>query len=326
MSQNLTPIDQFKSQILSQKAQEGLMSQLPSDVSIERFTSVVVRAVQEDPDLLQADRRSLMLAAQRAAQDGLIPDKRQGAFVVYNTKGADGQWRKAVQWQPMIQGLRKLLANHGFDLRAELVYSEDHFEYELGDNPKLTHIPAPLGTHRGDLIGAYAIATGEDGRKYREVMDVEELMAVKALSKSSGGPWAKFEAEMHRKTPAKRLFKYLPLPDDDERLHRMIRHDNEQFESEPESSPAAKEVQAEVRKAKPKSTGKLPKPVSRQAKPEEPSPEPAKKKTKTKKKEEAPTDDSGGEEEPAPPPAEAPKAIEGELVDDDEEGASEPLF
>ena len=143
------------------------------------FTQVVVRAVQEQPELLNADRTSLFLACQTAAQDGLLPDRKDGALVVYNTKVGE-QWIKKVQWQPMIGGLRKTLANHGFTgLRAELVYENDvkegRFSYEKGDNPKIIHNPNVFGD-RGVIVGAYAIVTDSNtGEVYRDSMSVEEL-------------------------------------------------------------------------------------------------------------------------------------------------------
>lgn len=325
MTREITPIERFKSQITASQAQDVLANQLPSDVDSERFTSVVIRAVQEDPDLLGADRRSLLLAAQRAAQDGLIPDKRQGAFVVYNKKLESGQWGQFVQWQPMIGGIRKLLAKHGFDLRSELVYEEDYFDVELGDEPSLTHKPARLGTARGELIGAYAIATGPDGRKYREVMNIEQLEFVRSLSKSSNGPWVKFTDEMYRKTVSKRLFKSLPIPDEDDRLHGAIRRDNEQYDHDESSSDAAKEIQTEARApTKKKAKSRLPKPITA-APSEEKKPKPSKKKTKKKtaKKKEAPKDSSEEEEVPTPPPSEAPHPVEGELLGPEE---GDPLF
>lgn len=196
--------------------QQKFRSMLPADVNVERFTAVLVRAVQEDPDLAKpsTDRTSLLLACQRAAQDGLIPDKREGALVMYGQK---------VQWQPMILGLRKILALSGFDIRAEIVREKDTFDYELGDEPKITHKPF-MGGDRGKVIYAYAVATDRDGRKYRDVMSKDEIDKVKAVSRSKNGPWAQWFDEMAKKTVAKRLIKTLPVTN--ERLQDAIAADN----------------------------------------------------------------------------------------------------
>lgn len=235
----------FAQVIKSEEYQAKFAAMLPSDVSPDRFTAVVLRAVQEDPNLLkpETDKASLFLACQRAAQDGLLPDKREGALVMYGNK---------VQWQPMIGGLRKRLAEAGFDLRAEVVYENDAFDYELGDDPRITHKAPPLGQDRGKVIGAYAIATNlETGDKYREVMDVAALDAVAAVSRAgNSGPWkGPFKPEMQRKTVARRLIKSLPI--DDRRLADVIARDNEQYAFDhvgrPEPSVAAQRVQAAAR-------------------------------------------------------------------------------
>lgn len=234
----------FAMTLQSPEYQAKFKSMLPSDIPTERFTNIILRAVQEDPDLMSpsVDKASLFLACQRAAQDGLLPDKREGALVKYGNK---------VQWQPMIGGLRKRVAAAGFDLRAEVVHENDVFDYDLGDDPRITHKAPPLGKERGKVIGAYAIATSTStGDKYREVMDVSQLDAVKAVSRGgNGGPWAgPFKTEMQRKTVAKRLIKSLPI--DDRRLRDIIDRDNEQFDldrAKPEPSSAASQVQAAAR-------------------------------------------------------------------------------
>jgi recombination protein RecT len=239
---------QFIEVIRSPDYQAKFQSMLPGDVKVGRFTEVVLRAVQEDPNLLNpaTDKTSLFLACQRAAQDGLMPDKREGALVMYG---------KTVQWQPMIGGLRKKLAEAGFDMRAEVVYENDVFDYDLGDNPGITHKAPPLGQDRGKAIGAYAIATNlATGDKYREVMSLKQLDDVAAISRAgNSGPWkGPFKAEMQRKTVAKRLIKSLPI--DDRKLQDIIARDNEQFDvgtalAKPSATAVA--VQAAVRNPSP---------------------------------------------------------------------------
>jgi recombination protein RecT len=240
----------FALAIKSPEYQQKFKSMLPNDVSTERFTAVVLRAVQEDPDLLKqsTDKTSLFLACQRAAQDGLIPDKREGALVMYGNK---------VQWQPMIGGLRKVLAKHGFDLRAECVYENDTFDYDLGDDPRITHKAPPLGVDRGKIIGAYAIAKHADGRIYREVMGLQQLEDVRGVSRAkNSGPWAgPFKPEMYRKTVGRRLVKQLPLYTDDAQLKSVLESDDAAFDMDTqaaaprEPSEAAKKLQEAARAA-----------------------------------------------------------------------------
>ena len=285
MTQQLTTIDTFKQQMTSGQVQSNLHEFLPDGKALKKFTAVTIRAVQENPDLLNADRKSLFLACQRAAQDGLMPDGREGALVLYNTNIGTKEkpkWVQAVQYQPMIAGLRKKMAQAGFDLRAEIVHENDEFTYESGDDPKIVHRPNVFGD-RGKIVGAYAIATElETGQKWRETMSVAELETVRAMAKGGNSPaWKNFTTEMYRKTVAKRLRKYLPISDDS--LLDLIDRDNEQFDLDqrPQPSRTAQEVQAAVRAGNDEPLeGEIveqeqePKPEKKVKKKPEPEPEP----------------------------------------------------
>lgn len=237
----------FALTIKSEEYQQKFRSMLPDDVPVARFTSVVLRAVQEDPALMNpsTDKNTLFLACQRAAQDGLIPDKREGALVMYGNK---------VQWQVMIGGFRKILAKHGFDLRTDVVCENDEFDYELGDNPHITHKLPKLGVPRGKVIGAYAIARGPDGRLYRDVMDKEAIDYVRSKAKS-GNVWATWYNAMAEKTVGRRLVKKLPLYSEDERLRDTLDHDNDNFDLDtaPKPSTVASAVHAAARSQQPAS-------------------------------------------------------------------------
>jgi recombination protein RecT len=281
-------IDTFE----STKNQHSLQQYFDQDDTQKLFTQVVIRAVQEDVNLLNADRASLFLACQSAAQDGLLPDRKEGALVIYNTKSGD-RWIKKVQWQPMIGGIRKKLANHGFNIRAEVVYENDEFAFEMGDDPKIIHRP-PGFQDRGAIIGAYAIATDANGNKYRETMDLEELEKVRQSSRNADGDiWTKWRTEMYRKTVAKRLFKQLPLISTD--VYDLINRDNEQFEpASNERSVAVVQLERAAKAAKTE-------PVEGELVPSEPS-KPAKKKVakKVKAKKEPDAPDMGPEPPPIP--------------------------
>jgi len=241
MTKQLTiVIKDFKKQINSALVQETLNEFIDQKL-LKKFTAVVIHAVQANPSLLAADRTSLFLACQQAAKDGLMPDGREGALIPYG---------KQIQWQPMIHGIRKKLAQAGWDIRAEIVYEKDHFIFESGDDPHIEHRPNVF-QDRGEIVGAYAIATDlKSGDKYRETMTLGELENVRNQSNNSKGAiWTVWKTEMYRKVVAKRLRKYLPIGDDS--LLDLIDQDNEQFTSagSAKASQKAQDVQAAVRAA-----------------------------------------------------------------------------
>lgn len=195
---------------------------LPSHITPEKFQRVVMTAAQQNPDILSADRRTLLMSATKCATDGLLPDGREAAFVIFNTKvKRDGKdvWVKAIQYIPMLAGLQKRARNTGqiAGIIAQVVHENDEFVRKPDDfETPVYHRPPPLGQSRGAPIGAYAIAKLKDGTIVAEVMDKEEIAKVAAVSRSRDregrpvGPWKDWETEMWRKTVFRRLSKWLP--------------------------------------------------------------------------------------------------------------------
>lgn len=208
-----SPVAVLRQQMEKQKPEFEMV--LPPGVTVDRFVRTIMTAVQADPDLLLADRTTLLQAAMQAAQDGLLPDKREGAFVIYNTKvKIDGKevWIKAVQWMPMVRGIIKKAREGGeiSKLAARVVYEHDEFEYVLGDDERIEHKPT-MGS-RGNLVACYSIAKMKDGEFEREVMTKEDVEAVRSASRSKNGPWTgPFESEMWKKSVIRRLLKRLPM-------------------------------------------------------------------------------------------------------------------
>ena len=170
---------------------------LPAHIPVARFMRVVLTAVQHNPDLRNADQGTLWTSCMKAAQDGLLPDGRDGALVIYKTKdGKDERgndvWIKAVQWMPMIGGIRKKVRNSGEirDWNAQVVHAKDEFAFELGDDPYIKHKPYLGEGDPGPVIAAYSIARFKSGELSREVMTRAQIDKVRAASKTSKfGPW-----------------------------------------------------------------------------------------------------------------------------------------
>jgi len=235
---------------------------LPPHVPVERFVRVVLTAVNGSPELAQADRRSLFEAAMKAAQDGLLPDGRDAAFVVFNTRGGAGKEAiRKVQYMPMIWGIVKKVRNSGelLSIAANVVYSGDVFDYTLGDNEKIEHKPAL--TNRGKPVCAYAIAKTKDGAVYREVMTEAEIDAVRGVSRAGdAGPWGgPFRLEMWRKTVLRRLAKRLPMSTD---LETIVERDDDMYDFSQRAEPVQYDEPRAVGEQKPveadakKETGK----------------------------------------------------------------------
>ena len=192
---------------------------LPAHIPVERFKRVLLTAVQNNPNLMNLDRQSFFNAAMRSAQDGLLPDGREGAIVEFKGKA---------QWMPMIGGLRKKVRNSGeiATWEAHVVYENDDFLYELGDEPILRHKPT-MG-ERGKPIAAYSIAVLKSGERSREVMTIAEIEKVRSVSRAKdNGPWVQWWGEMARKTVARRHSRVLPMSTD---LDDLMRRDDDLYD------------------------------------------------------------------------------------------------
>lgn len=219
-ARQLSPLNQARETIT--RMQPEFAAALPPQIPVERFVRTTLTAISMQPDLLEADRRTLIAAAMKAAQDGLLPDGREAAFVIFRGKAGP-----AVQYMPMISGLLKKLRNSNEleSFAAHVVYERDVFEYELGDNERIAHKPY-LDGDRGKPKAAYAIARLRTGGVLREVMSVEDIEKVRSVSRArESGPWVQWWGEMARKTVSRRLIKRLPSSSDD--LARVLEHDDE---------------------------------------------------------------------------------------------------
>lgn len=229
--------------LLSPEMTDRYKAVLPKEVSLQKFTRVVVTALQMNPALLNCNRTSFYNATVRAAQDGLMPDGREGAIIEFNRKGPGGNWEKAAQWMPMRAGLIKRMATAGIRVDSHVVREGDQFSYILGDNPRIDHVPK-FGVEETPIIAAYAIATLADGSKVREVLSRSDIDSIRGASRAKdSGPWVSWFSEMARKSAIKRLYKNLPITDDS--IGAFIARDDSDF-SEPAVTLPEPEAPAEV--------------------------------------------------------------------------------
>lgn len=215
---SLTVWESFEEELKSREL--AICSMLPSHVNKERFKNSVIAAVKQTPGLLKATPKSLFSAVTKSAQDGLLPDGREGVITVYKDEA---------QWNPMAFGLRKRAREiDDIMVDAQVVYKNDAFVWDQGDHPRIEHTPTVLGTPRGEMIGAYAVFRDQDGILHREVMDVSQIKKVQSQSKQPNGLlWGKFTEEAWRKTVVRRGFKSVPCS---EKLGNIVQRDDDGYE------------------------------------------------------------------------------------------------
>lgn len=186
---------------------------LPSVITPERFTRMVMTAVSTNPELGNCSFESFCGAMLQSAQLGLEPNSPLGqAYLIPRWNGKKRQ--KECQFQLGYQGLLALAYRGGATMiTAHEVCENDDFEYEYGLEPKLNHKPALQ--NRGEVIAYYATYKLESGGYGFAVMSKEDIENhAKRYSdaySSSYSPWAKQFDEMAKKTVIKKALKYAPL-------------------------------------------------------------------------------------------------------------------
>jgi recombination protein RecT len=198
------------------RSMEGEIAKaLPSVITPERFSRMVLSAISTTPKLASCTPQSFLGAMMTSAQLGLEVNTPLGqAYLI----PYDNQ-RKGVtecQFQLGYKGLIDLAYRSGevSIIQAHEVYENDDFDYELGMEPRLRHIPARK--NRGKVIYYYAMFKTKDGGYGFDVMSIEDVQAhAKKYSKAYGsGPWQTNFDEMAKKTALKKVLKYAPLKSD----------------------------------------------------------------------------------------------------------------
>lgn len=192
--------------------QDQIKKALPSVLTGERFSRMILTAMSSTPQLQQCTPKSFLGAMMQAAQLGVEPNTPLGqAYLIpYKNKGT-----LECSFQLGYKGLIDLAYRSGEvkDIQAHEVRENDVFEYELGLDSKLKHVPAT--SNRGPVVMYYAVFHTKDGGYGFEVMSTEDIKEhAKKYSKaySSGySPWTTNFDEMAKKTVLKKCLKYAPL-------------------------------------------------------------------------------------------------------------------
>ena len=191
---------------------------LPSVITPERFTRIILSAVSTTPKLAECTPSSFMAAMMQAAQLGLEANTPLGqAYLIPRWSG-----KKKVNecnFQIGYKGLIDLAYRSGqvSSIGAYTVYEHDEFTYCLGLNPDIQHKPAM--ENRGDPVAFYAVVKMKDGGFAFDVMSIDDVRAhaqkfSESVKNGTFSPWQSNFEEMAKKTVLKRALKYCPMKSD----------------------------------------------------------------------------------------------------------------
>jgi len=197
---------------------------LPKHLTPDRMLSISTTLITQNPKLAECSAQSLVGAVMQASILGFKPTPVLGEvyFVPFNNKKKmpDGseRWIKEVQVQIGYKGYISLARRSGEikTLYAYAVHENDKFDYALGLEPKLEHVPSE--GNKGNMTHVYACAHYKEGGYNFMVLtraEVENLRLRNKMQKSTPtGAWATDYEAMACAKAIKQLSKYMPLSDE----------------------------------------------------------------------------------------------------------------
>jgi recombination protein RecT len=207
-----------------------IMQRIPDLVDRDKIAEQAFFLVRANPALLDCTPDSFVAALVKARALQLDPCLPNQLWLIPRKMGCKCNRRKGCPncggdgfvWTVTTQmgygGMRVLALRSGSyaDVFAHAVFENDDFDVELisGD---IHHRPCWKGK-RGELVAAYSVAIGKDGRVDPEIMSLDQLHKIRnrsdAWKRGQSGPWKTDPAEMCRKTVLKRHCKRLEMSAD----------------------------------------------------------------------------------------------------------------
>ena len=220
---------------------EEFKAALPSHISPQRFQRTALTAIQLNPELAVADRRTLLNSLLRCASDGLLPDGRESALVIFNDNNPKSRTfrKQVVVYMPMVAGLLTRFRNSGQfkSIGAEVVREGEDFKFWIDE--KGEHLHHEPGDGTGKIVKVYARAETKDGGTMIRVMSAADVEKRRAVSRAKDGPmWRDWWDEAAIKTVLRNLHKRLPSSSDD--LDRLVQRDAELYGPGPLELPDAR--------------------------------------------------------------------------------------
>ena len=199
-----TPQKDLAATVIEMKGQ--IQAALPKHISADRIARIALTALRNSPKLGDCSPQSFLGSLMVASQLGLEPNTPLGQCYLI-------PYGKECQFQLGYKGILDLAyrTGHYSMIYAAEVYQGDEFEYELGLNKKLIHVPRK-GAKIGQPIAYYAVYKLKDGSGDFSLMWKEDVEAHgKKFSKSyNNGPWKTNFSAMAKKTCIIDVLKYAP--------------------------------------------------------------------------------------------------------------------
>ena len=188
---------------------------MPKHLKPERFIRIALNAMTKTPKLMQCTQESLFNCLLTLSALGLEPDGRRAHLIPFANKKANSmECTLIVDYK----GLAELVLNSGLvsSIHADLVCDNDEFVYDKG---VIVSHRINFREPRGKAYAVYCIVRNKDGSEKAEVMDCQDVDAIRdgsqgyryAIANNTPHPWVSAWPEMAKKTVFRRLSKWVRL-------------------------------------------------------------------------------------------------------------------
>ena len=183
---------------------------LPQHMTADRLMRIALTQLRINPTLASCTLESFAGALFQSAQLGLEPGVLGKAYLIPRKNHG----KMECQFQVGYKGLLDLARRSGEvkSIAANIVYDTDQFSYELGDEPKITHVPGDAEPSDDHVTHVYAVVKFTNGGIEREVMTKAQIEKIRQATPSGNSPaWKDHWGEMARKTVLIRVSKRCPM-------------------------------------------------------------------------------------------------------------------
>lgn len=184
---------------------ERITGALSPDFNKQRFALNFVSMIQDKPELQKYPKEVLATALVRSAQDNLDALNNE----VYIYKGYNDKLTYTISYK----GLRKMAIEKSVkpisNIIAKVIREGDELDEEIVNGQAHLHFKSKF-SNKGKMIGCFAICTFKDDSEIYEIMDMDDISAVRSKSRNSGA-WKDFPQEMAKKSVIRRLCKQITL-------------------------------------------------------------------------------------------------------------------
>lgn len=162
----------------SDNAKALLTPMLPAGVSYETVLSELYFAVQKNPEIAKCEPNSMLMAVQRCLSWGLAIGEKAHLVPFKGKLTAVRDYKGDVELVVRAGGAKSI--------DAYVVWSDEAFDYQLGDSPFVRHRPALKRKEGATIVAAYAVAhIGTNLPPKIVIMGVDEINAIRTSKSKS---------------------------------------------------------------------------------------------------------------------------------------------